>query len=507
MPDNQSDLHRLLIRGARVYTHEGDVNEPAHADVLIEGDTIAEVGPAIAAQRALQPGALETIDGEGRLLIPGFVNAHYHSYDTLAKGMFEDLPLDIWRLYTGRMGAHRSKEEVRLRTLLGAVECLRNGITTVQDMSILVPYDADLVDVILDAYAEAGIRTVFSISIRDLPDVATIPYAREMLSPGQQKMLGDRHEDAKEIIDFVGALLVRNRDKGAPLHWALSPSAPHRCSLRLLEMVADLARRHDLPVTTHLYEAKAQALFARQNHGADGGSLVRYLDRAGLLSPRLSVAHGLWSRPDELELLAERGARVIVNVMSNFKLKDGVPPINEFRRAGVGMALGCDCSSCSDVQNLFQAMKLCCLLAAGERPGPGLLSAAQALHIATAGGAATAGLGQTLGDIRPGMKADLVLLDLDDPSFVPFNSAARQIVFSETGRAVRTVIVDGRVVMRDRRIVTVDEAALAGEVAARMPLYRAELAKMIKEIEPLTRALAPLMSRINEQEVGVDRFL
>lgn len=506
MSDKNIASRRLLIHGARVYAHDGNVDEPAHADVLVEGATIAAVGPAATAQLAMQPDTIETLDATGMLLVPGFFNAHYHSYDAFAKGMFEDLPLDIWRQYTGRMGAHRSREEVRLRTLLGAVECLRNGITTVQDMSILVPYDAQMAEVILDAYAQAGIRTVFSISIRDLPDAATIPYAREMLSPELQSMLGNRHDQAKEVIEFVSGLLKHRRNDGAPLHWALSPSAPHRCSEPLLEMVAELASLHDLPVYTHLYEAKSHALFARQNHGADGGSLVRYLDRVGLLGPRLSVAHGLWSRRDELELLADRGARVIVNVMSNFKLKDGVPPINEFRRSGVGMALGCDCSSCSDVQNLFQSMKLCCLLAAAESPESGHLCAAQALAMATIGGAATAGLEKVLGDIRPGMKADLVLLDLRDPSFVPFNSAARQMVFSETGRAVHSVMVNGRMVVRDRRVLTVDEGALAAEVAQRMPAYRAEFAQAIKTSAPLVRALRPLMRRIDDQDVGVDRF-
>src|SRR6185503_12089671 len=189
-----------------------------------------------------------------------------------------------------------------------------------------------------------------------------------------------------------------------------------------------------------------------------------YLDRFGLVSPRLSVAHGLWTAPEELALLAERGATVIVNANSNFKLKDGVPPVNALRRAGVPLAFGCDCFSCSDVQNLFQSMKLCCLLASGESPAPGALGAAQALRIATEGGAATAGLARAIGAVRAGMKADFVLLDLADPSFVPFNSAARQLVFSETGRAVKTVVVDGRVVLRDGRITTVDEPALQREL-------------------------------------------
>jgi 5-methylthioadenosine/S-adenosylhomocysteine deaminase len=502
-----NDSNTLLISGGRVYDHDGDVHQPAVADVLIQGSTITAVGDSVNAILATHQGKVDKIDATGKLLIPGFVNSHYHSYDVFSKGMFEEMPLDIWRQYTGRMGAHRSPDEVRLRTLLGAVECLRNGITTVQDMSILVPYDEKLVDVIVEAYEQVGIRTVLSISIRDLSDADSIPYIREMFPPDLQKAIGDRNAVASEVIAFAHAQIKRHKGKNGTLHWALSPSAPHRCTANLLQMITELAEQEDLPVYTHLYEAKGHALHARQAYGSDDGSLVRFMDRIGFLNKRLTVAHGLWTRRDELEMLAERGARVVINVMSNFKLKDGVPPINEFRRAGVGLALGCDCNSCSDVQNLFQSMKLCCLLAAAESPDPGHLTAAEAFHVATAGGAATANLGDSLGNIKPGMKADIALLDLRDPSFVPFNSAARQIVFSETGRSVDTVIVNGRVVMRDRNIITVDESELHRELADRMPGYRAEYEEMVKGSGPLRRAFAEQSRKVNEQDVGVDRFL
>lgn len=499
-----NDASALLIRGARVYDHAGDIHQPAVADVLIDGSLIRAVGETTSAAAAACTGRLETIDARGKLLVPGFFNAHYHSYDLLAKGLFEEVPLDVWRQYTARMGAHCSKEEVRLRTLLGAVECLRNGITTVQDMSILAPFDPALVDVILEAYESVGLRTVFSISVRDLSDAETIPYVREMFPAEIRTMVGDHTDDPGTVMKFVRDQIERHGSNDT-LHWALSPSAPHRCSPRLMEMIAALAEEQDLPIYTHLYEAKGHALHARQAYGADGGSLVRYMDRVGLLSRRLTVAHGLWSLPEELDLLAERGCRVVINVMSNFKLKDGVPPVNEFRRSGVGMAFGCDCFSCSDAQNLFQSMKLCCLLAAADGPEAGRLSAAQAIQIATAGGAATANL--NAGRILPGLKADMVLLDLADPSFVPFNSAARQIVFSETGRAVETVIVNGRVVMRDRRMLTVDEPALQRELGALMPSYREEFGKMVKATEPLARAFEAQSRRVNAQDVGLDRFL
>lgn len=494
----------LLVTGARIYGLGGEVDLPPVADVLVEHGVIAAIGDD-ASQRSQDLAGLDRIDARGRLMLPGFVNAHFHSYDLLAKGLFEEVPLDVWRHYTGRMGSGRSQDEVRVRTLLGAIECLRNGITTVQDMCILSPYDSQTIDTILDAYRSVGIRVVFSISMRDLCDADTIPFVRELFSPELQRMIGDRNADTREVLAFTRSQIQRH-PAGGTLHWALSPSAPHRCTPPMLEAIAELAEAHDLPVYTHLYEAKGHAVHARQRFAADGGSLVRYMDRLGVLGPRITVAHGLWSRRAELDLLAERGAKVSVNVMSNFKLKDGVPPINEFLRAGVGMAFGCDCFSCSDAQNLFQSMKLCCLLAAAEGPEVGLLEAAHAIGIATTGGAATAGMEDTLGQIRVGMKADLLLLDLADPAFIPFNSAARQVVFSETGRAVETVIVDGRVVVRDRRVCTVNEQALQEELVALMPGYHAQFEDQRKVIAPLARAFEEQARHVHAFDVGLDRF-
>src|SRR3954470_20466305 len=137
---------RMLIRGGQVYDHEGDVHKPAVADILIEDDKILSVGPNLASD-----GVHEVIDASGRLIVPGLINAHYHSHDTLCRGLFEELPLETWLLYTLPMGGNRSKEEVRARTLVGALECLRCGITTVQDMLGLSPFSHDYADVVIEA--------------------------------------------------------------------------------------------------------------------------------------------------------------------------------------------------------------------------------------------------------------------------------------------------------------------------------------------------------------------
>src|SRR5262249_26631156 len=175
---------RTLIRGGQLYDHDGDVHKPAVADILIEDDTIVAIGPDLASHPVH-----EVVDASGRLILPGLINAHYHSHDVLCRGLFEDLPLEMWLLYTLPMGADRSKEEGRARTLVGALECLRCGITTVQDMLGLVPLTDEQTDVGIAAYREAGIRVVFSPMVWDIPPIESpnSSYSRVMRSHARQR--------------------------------------------------------------------------------------------------------------------------------------------------------------------------------------------------------------------------------------------------------------------------------------------------------------------------------
>jgi hypothetical protein len=168
----------LLIRGARIYDHDGDIHDPPIRDILVVGSRIASV-TAPGEHMEAKGVATETIEARGKLIIPGFVNAHYHSYDVLAKGLLEDMPFDVWALHSQpAYFGKRSKAEIRIRTLLGALECLRNGITTVQDMNSLVPQDEETLDTILSAYDEIGIRCATSPRSTSLPScLPTCPKA------------------------------------------------------------------------------------------------------------------------------------------------------------------------------------------------------------------------------------------------------------------------------------------------------------------------------------------
>jgi len=494
-------MEKLLIRGGRVLDLEQDLDEPPLRDILIEAGSIASVGAHVDASGA------EIIDASGMLVVPGFVNAHYHSHDVLARGMFEDLALEYWGTLAGPLGSRRSVAEVRARTLAGALECLRNGITTVQDMSSFSPMTEEYVDAILDAYAEAGIRVIFSVTVRDLSQLDTIPWIEELAPRELHEVVGTQRDPAGPQMDFVARQIERLGERGGMVRWALSPSAPQRCTPPLLEALADLSRRRNLPVYTHVYETRVQRIFSHDRLSAYGGSALKFMQAAGLLGPLVTIAHGVWPEEAELDLIGRSGTNVVLNMLSNLKLKSGVAPILDYRARGVNLALGCDNCSCSDVQSMLQVMKLFCLLSGVSAPQRTGVTAAEAFRAATLGGARTAGLSSTVGALRPGYKADLVLMDLADPAYVPLNSAVRQLVYSDSGRSIRTVIVDGRVVLRDGRATRVDEAALRAEIAGMMPAVRGDVGKMRAGYDKLRPFIDEVHRRAWARPLPIDRFV
>jgi cytosine/adenosine deaminase-related metal-dependent hydrolase len=291
------------------------------------------------------------------------------------------------------------------------------------------------------------------------------------------------------------------------LRWALSPSAPQRCSPGLLEAVAGLSKQLSVPVYTHVYETRVQRVFALQNLSDYGGSAIRMLEACGLLGPNVSIAHGVWPEHDEIELIGRSGTNVVLNMLSNLKLKSGVAPVMDYRANGVNLALGCDNCSCSDVQSLLQVMKLFCLLTSVSTPQSTGVTAKDAFRAATLGGARAAGLEGSLGAIKPGYKADLVLVDLADIAYVPFNSAIRQLVFADSGRAIDTVVVNGRVVIEGRQLRSLDEAALRDEIDGLMPAVRTEFARLRGGYEKAMPYLDEVQRRAWEVPLSVHRHV
>ena len=496
----------LLIGGATVLLPDADWHAPPTADIAIGGDRILAIAPRFEARPGEAPP--ETLDARGHLVMPGFVNAHYHSHDVLAKGTLEEVPLEQWRLYAlPAQYPPRSLAEVRARTMLGALECLRSGMTTVQDMLTLYPFDPAHLDTVIRTYEELGIRVVFSLQYGDRKGLDTVPFWKEIFPPELHPLLSSAAEPEKnfDLLSYFEANCLKAPARPT-VHWALGPSAPERCTPTLMARTTALAKRYGVPVYSHIYESKGMALQARHELRDHGGSLIRRLHAEGALGPHMNFAHSVWLAPDEIDILAETGAGTVLNPQGNLKMKCGIPPIRGLMNAGVRIGLGCDNCSCSDAQNMFVAMKLFSLLSSVSDVIKGPPPAVPALRAATEGGADGAGLGHLIGRLAPGFKADLTVIDLADPSFVPLNSLARQLVNVEAGRAVRHVMVNGKWLMKDRRITTVDEAAIFEEVAAVMPRFREDFAAIAARIARLQPWLDQAQDRMNASDVGIQRL-
>jgi guanine deaminase len=473
--------------------------------VAVAGDRIAGVA---AGYQLADTRGVEVIDARDHLVLPGFVNAHYHSHDVLAKGTLEEVPLETWRLYAlPPQYPPRSPEEIYARTLLGALECLRSGMTTVQDMLTLYPYEERHMDAVMRAYAEVGIRVVFALQYADRRGIETIPFWKDTFPAELHPLLSTAAEPERKL-DLIGHFEETRLKQPAPprTSWALGPSSPERCSTPILQRTAELARRYDLPVYTHIYESRGMALQARLTLPEYSGLLIRRMADEGVLDRRYNFAHSVWLAQPEIDLLAEHGAGVVLNPQGNLKMKCGIAPIRALQDAGVRIGLGCDNCSCSDAQNRFVAMKLFALLAAVSDPIPGPPQAVAALQAATQGGADGAQLGGEIGRIAAGLKADLTLIDMRDPTFSPLNSVARQLVHIEAGRGVRHVVCDGKVVVRDRQLTTVDEMTIYEAVKAVMPEFRKDFAAISGRVARLQPYLDAAHRKIMAAELDIERL-
>jgi cytosine/adenosine deaminase-related metal-dependent hydrolase len=217
--------------------------------------------------------------------------------------------------------------------------------------------------------------------------------------------------------------------------------------------------------------------------------------------------HSVWIARDEMDRMAKADAGIVLNHLSNMKLKSGIAPVCDLRDSGVRLGLGCDNCSGSDVQSVFQAMKMFCMLSAVSEPEPGQPLAHEVLRHATVGNARTAGLSGKLGEIKPGYKADLVLIDLNDVAYLPYNSAARQLVYTEAGRGVTTVIIDGKPVMRDRKVKTIDEDALRREVESLMRHFIADYDAIVESRKRALPYMLDAHRKMWAADVPMHRFV
>ncbi|MGH7264014.1 MAG: amidohydrolase family protein [Candidatus Rokuibacteriota bacterium] len=474
----------ILIRGGRVLTEAQAA--PAAVDVLVDGDRVARVGADLPAA----PGT-RVIEARGRLVIPGLVNGHTHAHNVLAKGAIDGLPLEIWVQYLAARVANRTPRDIYVGAAIGAIEMLRTGTTCACDMAQVTPWPTDEgLDAVARAYVDVGLRVSIAAQVFDLSFVESLAGLEAALPADlRAAVVRPRAYPTAEVLATVrGAIARWHGAADGRVRFGVGPNLITLCSEAFLEECGALSRAGDLTLQTHLSETKAEAYTARQRYGMRAAEKLAAL---GLLGPRTLLAHSVWLDERELDLIADAGAMVAHNPVSNLKLGAGIAPVAGMRRRGITVALGTDGAASNDNQNMFYPLRLAAILPRVVDPEyadwPG---AADALRMATVDGARAAGFADRVGRIAPGWKADLTVLDLGSSYFHPANDLVRQLVYCEVGSSVRTVLVDGRVVLDEGRVTTVDEAALlaeADEVGRRVAAEMEGRAADVRRLEPYVR--------------------
>ncbi len=343
-------------------------------------------------------------------------------------------------------------------------------------------------EAIARAYGDVGMRAVLAPAVADIVFYEVVPGLMDLLPKELRKRVESiQAAPTAELLRLSAETVRRLHGTGNDrIRVALAPTIPTQCTDEFLEGCARLAREHGVGVHTHLSESKIQAITARRRWGK---TAVARLEEVGLLGPSFVGAHSVWLTEDDMRRLAAAGGAVAHNPASNLRLGSGIAAVREMLDAGVTVGIGCDGSMSSDNQNLFEAMRIAGLVGNVRFPHDTArwLSALEIWRMATAGGARALGFGADLGAIEPGRKADLVLLRADSTFLRPLNDVMGSLVYVETGAAVDTVLVDGRVVVRGGRVLTVDEDRLrarAQEAADRIRVKNAAAWTFAAEMAP-----------------------
>lgn len=405
--------------------------------VAIRDDKVVFVGTQAAVHQRYQ--AEEIIEGTGRIVMPGLINGHTHSAMTLFRGMADDLELMTWlENYIFPMEAQFvTPEFVRTGAELACWEMIRTGTTTFVDMYFFP-------DVIADVVEQCGLRAVITFPVIDYP------------SPGF-KGWDDAFAAAKEFVS-------RRKGKHSRVTVGFGPHAPYTVVPPHLREVAKAADQFNVPVSLHVAEAPAETAFIRQHYNT---SPVKHIDKQGLLDQQLIAAHMVHLDAADIELAAKKRVGAIHNPTSNMKLASGVSPVVDMLKAGVNVALGTDGAASNNDLDMWEEIRLAAFLHKLSKKDTTVVPAWVALEMATINGARAIGMEDRIGQLKPGLQADLIQIRYDEVLHQPFYNVASHLVYVMNSRDVNTTIVAGKVLMKDRKVLTLDGAAIRQAASAK----------------------------------------
>ncbi len=436
----------IIVRGGTIVTMDTARRVIEDGAVVIQGGRIKAVGPR--AELEMKYTAAETIDAVGKVVIPGLINGHTHVPMTLFRGLADDMDLQEWLTkYIFPAEAKNVTEEfVRVGARLGLAEMIRGGTTTYCDMYYFE-------DAIADETARAGMRGVLGETIIDFP-VAD----------------NKTHEEAMAYTERF----VKKWRGHALITPALAPHAPYTVSEEHLKAIRALSDRLNAPIVIHVSETQREVDDITKSKNLPP---VAYLNRINFLNERVIAAHVVFPNEEELGILKRLNVGIVHNPQSNMKLASGVAPVPRMLAGDLRLGLGTDGAASNNDLSMWEEMDTAAKLHKLFARDPKVVSAQEAFEMATIRGARALHMEREIGSLETGKRADLVIVDLNDLSQTPLYNIYSNLIYATKAADVRSVIIEGRVVMRDRRLLTLDE----NDIKARARVFR----------EQIVRSLAP----------------
>ncbi len=412
---------RILLENTCILpvTEQNDFIDEGY--LIIEEEMIKEVGKGQPPEGIYD----KVIDGRNKVMMPGFINTHTHAAMTLMRGYADDLPLMEWlenKIWP--LEAKLTAEDVYWGSMLAILEMIKSGTTTFNDMYFFMEETARAVQ-------ETGIRAVLARGL-----IGVGPAAESGLAESRE-LVKKWHRAADERISFM-----------------LGPHAPYTCPPDYLKKVIALAREFNIGIHTHIAETKGEFEDIQRQYGK---TPVELMGEVGLFELTTIAAHCVHLTPADIAILKKHGVGIAHNPESNMKLASGIAPVPEMLAAGIAVALGTDGASSNNNLDMLQEMRTGALLHKVNTMDPTVLPAYQAIEMATANGAKALGLGNETGRLQAGLKADLILISLNQPHMKPVHDVVANIVYSAQASDVDTVIINGNIIMENRRITTFDE--------------------------------------------------
>jgi 5-methylthioadenosine/S-adenosylhomocysteine deaminase len=422
----------LVVIGGTVVTQNPSRQLLTPGAVAIDGADIVAVDRADAIAARFTPA--ETVDARDQVVLPGLINTHTHAAMVVYRGLADDLALMDWlQKYIFPAEAKTvSPEMVRIGTRLAALEMIESGTTTYVDMYYFE-------EEVGRETRSAGLRGVLGQSIIEFP----VPDAK---TPAD----GLARTEAF-INEFKSDRLI------VP---AVAPHSMYTNDAATLAACAALARRHGVPLLIHLAETEDEIRIARERHHMTPAA---YLESIGFWGPRTLAAHGVWVTDEDIEILRKHDVGVAHNPESNMKLASGAAPVTKYLKAGIALGLGTDGAASNNDLDMFEAMRQAAFLAKLSTRDPTAVPAQAALDMATIGGARALGMAQQIGSLEPGKRADLITVSMSAARQTPMYDAVSHIVYVTRGDDVRTTIVDGKIVMKDRQVRTLNRTTVVAD--------------------------------------------